>query len=367
VVISKKLINFEKVKNRLGYHFLFWGIYYIICLYNELYLSPSFLSHPELSLFYKAVLAVFLLLIIKITVVYFILYGLIPSWIDDKRRVQFILFTILSLLVGAFLMRMMMHLIIWPCIYKDKNVILSVSTFVARYFYSLLDLVQIAGIAVSVKLYKLRSELIKKEKKLIIERSRAELMHLKSQINPHFLFNTLNSIYSLAREKSENTADTVMRLSKLMRYTLYDTVQKTVSIKDELKMIADYIELQQLRFSNRMEVKLEINIDKEEEQITPLILLPIVENSYKHCDVHGAIASFKLNLINRRLTLIATNPVCSNEVLKKGTGLSNVQKQIKLLYKDFNFKYYIDQNQFILELFIDLNSYTGNELFDLRR
>ncbi len=356
--------DFRLMNGRVFQHVLFWGIYFLICLYNELYLSQSFSLHPSAVLFFQTVLAVVLLLGIKIAAVYFIFLKLIPDWIEDKSGKKFFISVMLTLLLGALFMRLMIHGIVWPYVYGEPRKPIHFLGLLARYFYSLLDLVQIVGIAISIKFYKLKVESIKKEKNLILEKSKAEVLHLKAQTNPHFLFNTLNSIYSLARSKSEQTADVVMRLSKLLRYTLYDTDKRTVSVGEELNILRNYIELQQLRFSNRVIVDFVANIDSESTQIAPLLLLPIIENAYKHCDESNVRIMFDLNLVKNKMNLSTSNPVSFEGDVAKGSGLSNLRRQLHLLYRDYILEYYIENKLFVLKLSINLDSYAGNELFD---
>lgn len=355
------------VSKRVGQHILFWAVYYLICLYNELYLSPSFSAHPDISLFMQSMLSVFLLLVIKIACAYFIMYALLPKWIGEKNTGRFLGSVILTLITGTLLMRLMMHTVIWPLVYNEIPRSMGLSALVARFFYSMLELLQVVGVAVCIKLYKLRMESVKNEKNLIAERGRAEVLHLKSQTNPHFLFNTLNSIYSLSRSRSEMAPDSIMRLSKILRYTLYDSDKKTISVGEELKIIRDYIELQQLRFGKRIEMKLTTKLDSDSVQITPLLLLPLVENAYKHCDEQEAIILFDLRLENDKLFLETSNPVSEKTELSNGSGLHNLKRQLELLYKDFSLDYFVKDGQFNLELMINLNSYAGHELFDTGR
>ncbi len=355
------------INKRIGQHILFWTVYYFICLYNELYLSPSFSAYPSVSLFMQAMLSVFLLFAVKISVAYFIMYKLLPDWVGEKNTVQFLVSVALTLIVGTGLMRLMMHWVIWPLVYSEIPRSIEFSAFVARFFYSMLELLQVVGVAVCIKLYKLRMESVKKEKSLVAEKSRAEVLHLKSQTNPHFLFNTLNSIYSLSRAKSEAAPDSIMRLSKILRYTLYDSDKRTIAIGDELKVIRDYIELQQLRFGKRIEMKLSTDLDSEFIQIAPLLLLPLVENAYKHCDEREAAIFFDLHLRNGQLLLKTSNPVSENKEIPSGSGLQNLKRQLELLYSDFSLNYFIKDGQFNLELMINLNSYAGHELFDTGR
>lgn len=352
------------IKKRIGQHVLFWAVYYIICLYNELYLSPSFSAHPTVSLFMQCMFSVFLLFAIKVSVAYFIMYSLLPGWVEEKNTARFLISVILILLFGTLVMRLATQLIIWSFIYQETPPPMKASAVVARFFYSMLELLQVTGVAVCIKLYKLRVESVNNEKNLIAERSRAEVLHLKSQTNPHFLFNTLNSIYSLSRTRSEATPDSIMRLSKILRYTLYDSGKKTISIGEELKMIRDYIELQQLRFGKRIEMDLKASIDSEFVQITPLLLLPLVENAYKHCDEQEAVILFDLHLADHKLHLKTSNPVSEKVQSSNGTGLNNLKRQLELLYKEFSFEYVVKDGCFRLELMINLNSYAGDELFD---
>lgn len=355
------------ISKRIAQHISFWIVYYIICLYNELYLSPSFSTHPTFELFVQSMVSVFLLFVVKISVAYFIMYKLLPAWVGEKNTKQFSLSIVITLIAGTILMRLMMHWIIWPLVYNETLRSMDLSAFVARFFYSMLELLQVAGVAVCIKLYKLRMESAKNEKNLITERSRAEVLHLKSQTNPHFLFNTLNSIYSLSRVKSEVAPDSIMRLSKILRYTLYDSDKKTIAISNELKIISDYIELQQLRFVDRIEMRWNTALDSEFAQIAPLLLLPLVENAYKHCDEHNAVIIFDINLVNDKLVLTTSNPVSEESETSKGSGLQNLKRQLELLYKEFSLNYFVKNGQFKLELMINLNSYAGHELFDTRR
>ena len=108
-----------------------------------------------------------------------------------------------------------------------------------------------------------------------------ELQFLKSQTNPHFLFNTLNNIYALARKKSDSTADAVMKLSKLLRFMLYESQKKFISITDEIQVLDDFIELEKIRYGEKLQLIFNKSIDNESHPIAPLILLPFVENAFK--------------------------------------------------------------------------------------
>src|SRR5690349_17562217 len=147
---------------------------------------------------------------------------------------------------------------------------------------------------------------------LRIEKQQAELNYLKSQTNPHFLFNTLNNIYSLARDKSDLAPESIMRLSKMLRYMLYETSGNYIAIEQELKIISDYIELEKLRYDESLHVNFNYDVEDMKQALPPLLLIPLIENAFKHgvsetrnhpfVDIH-------LSIKQRQLVLIVKNSV----------------------------------------------------------
>ncbi len=117
---------------------------------------------------------------------------------------------------------------------------------------------------------------------LRIEKQQAELIYLKSQTNPHFLFNTLNNIYSLARDKSDLAPESILRLSKILRFMLYETGGAYIAIEQELKIITDYIELEKLRYDETLLINLNHDLEDMRQALPPLLLIPLVENAFKH-------------------------------------------------------------------------------------
>jgi len=358
-------------QKRFIWHIIFWLTQYSISLYNELYLSASFTAHPSLILFLQTALALFLLLLVKIGAVYYTLYSLIPRWIKNPGRILIYVESVSVILLGALLLRIFTQVIIWKLIYnEDARPQIGLLQLAARYFYSMLDLLQVVGLASAIKLFKLRINAIKNEKQLVQEKLRSELLHLKSQVNPHFLFNALNSIYSLARAQSLLAPDAIIRLSKILRYMLYEAGEKTIPLREELRIINDYMELQHLRFGTRLHAELLKNTDDESVSITPLLLLPLVENAFKHGGDTGGVIKIDLSLRNKRLHFKITNPL-SETVFKakgeEGIGLANIKRQLELLYRDFSLETSAEENTFRVDLKLDLETYAGFELFDRRR
>ncbi len=186
----------------------------------------------------------------------------------------------------------------------------------------------------------------------------AELAFLKSQINPHFLFNSLNNIYSLAYQKSEKTPEAILKLSEIMRYMLYESNEDKVALSDEIRYLENYIELQKLRFKDNIYIKFDINGDPLGLMITPLVLISFVENAFKHgiaTDIENPI-SIVLNLSDGKLLFHVSNIKSSmNKDITGGIGLQNVQRRLSLIYKD-RYRLHIDDNNDIYncELYLNL-------------
>lgn len=176
----------------------------------------------------------------------------------------------------------------------------------------------------------------RKKEQAEYEKSLAELSALKAQVNPHFLFNTLNSIYYLARKKEESTAEMVIKLSDLMRFVLTDTNLETIAVEKEMEVIQQYIDLQRLRLTDKTEVTLACDPVPENVRIAPLLLLPFVENAFKF-----GVSSTSTTLISITLTYNAPDlkfvvvnqkvPLHKREE-STGTGIRNVRQRLELIY-----------------------------------
>jgi LytS/YehU family sensor histidine kinase len=165
----------------------------------------------------------------------------------------------------------------------------------------------------------------------------AELAYLKSQINPHFLFNTLNSIYSLALKKSDDTANAIVKLSGMMRYNITDAQSEFIEIEKEIDYITSYIELQKIRLGETAKVNFAVNGIADKHQIAPLLLISFIENAFKY-GVNPEIESFiqiTIGITNNTVELKVYNkivPVNIVENTKTGTGIANVIRRLDLLY-----------------------------------
>lgn len=192
---------------------------------------------------------------------------------------------------------------------------------------------------------------------LRIEKQAAELNYLRAQTNPHFLFNTLNNIYSLARDKNDLAPESILRLSKILRFMLYETSGAYIAIEDELRIIGDYIALEKLRYDTSLRVNFNYDVEDMKQALPPLLLIPLVENAFKHgvsetrehpfIDIH-------LSVNNRQLSFFVKN---STEMLvgqvKENIGLSNLRRQLELLYTDYSLS--VQQNNTVFSATLKIN------------
>lgn len=197
---------------------------------------------------------------------------------------------------------------------------------------------------------------------LRIEKQEAEMNYLKSQTNPHFLFNTLNNIYSLARDKSDLAPESILRLSKILRFMLYETSGAYISIEQELKIISDYIALERLRYDDSLQINFNHDVEDMKQAIPPLLLIPLVENAFKHgvsetrsrpfVDIH-------LSVCKRQLTFLVKNSTedYPGKQVKENIGLSNLRRQLELLYTDYHLSVQQGNGEFISSLKINLASH----------
>jgi two-component system LytT family sensor kinase len=199
--------------------------------------------------------------------------------------------------------------------------------------------------------------------RLLIEKQLAELNFLKSQTNPHFLFNTLNNIYSLARDKSDLAPESILRLSKILRFMLYDAGGAFVAIEQELKIVSDYIALEKLRYDESLRVTFSNDIEDMKQALPPLLLIPLVENAFKHGVSETRTDPFVdiyLSVNKRQLLFIvknSTEDVQGKGRPKENIGLSNLRRQLELLYTDYNLSVQYNDSGFSATLKINLASH----------
>lgn len=169
------------------------------------------------------------------------------------------------------------------------------------------------------------------------ENLKTELSLLRSQISPHFLFNVLNGMVALVRLKSEKLEPTILKLSALMQYMLYETDDDKVPVKNEVQYLQSYIDLQELRFGNRLDLRVDLDLNEEAYTIEPMLLIPFVENAFKHGTglMERPVIDISLKVADHTLNFTVKNKYMPKDTAKdkvSGIGLANVQRRLQLLY-----------------------------------
>ena len=298
------------------------------------------------------------ILLIKIPMGYLMLY-FISRFRHKRGNIKLIISLAVTLILFSILGYVFLVHFIVPYIYPHLEI-------VGIYGYggilnSFMDKIFLACVMIALYEYSASQKLKQREILLMKEKTEAELNFLKSQINPHFLFNTLNNIYSLAREKSDKTADVILKLSSLLRFMLYETKEKFIPISKEIQFMDTYLEIQKIRFDERLKIEFQNSVTDNQESVLPLILLPFLENAFKHGASESTDKKFikiNLELNNDILNYSVINSFEKNDNEEsKGIGLINFERQLKLVYNDFRLQTEAENNIFTAVLYINLNSY----------
>jgi len=313
----------KKILWHLIYWILAWFLTNLLFGYGELF-NPA-------SMLYSSVI-----LLIAAGVSYCIIYFLIPRYLTTGKYGLFLAYLLFTIIISLDVELLTTMLFI---IFLEK---FQVTTFFhdAREVYSLLTGTYfIVFLSVAIKLVEFWYHEQQRKQSAIREKIEAELKLLKSQIHPHFLFNTLNNIYSLSLQKSDQAPDAVLKLSELLDYLIYHGESKNVDLKKETDLIRNYIELENLRYGDRLTVDFHINGNPENIRIAPLLLLPLVENSFKHGiskSRGNQQLTIKLEIAGKNVEFYIENtvPVQTKKEPVSGIGLPNLQKRLALQYKD---------------------------------
>ncbi|HEX7844923.1 MAG TPA: sensor histidine kinase [Chitinophagaceae bacterium] len=303
--------------------------------------------------------------VIYVTVINFIFFEYSVPFVLRKRR-----YSIHSLLLGIILLFSFMML--WSFgMYAWRSLGVALHIYTQLIIYDTIEQALAGQTAFSVgsvfffgiarHIYNY-VKLKQATQQLIIQKKEAELNYLKSQTNPHFLFNTLNNIYSLSRDKSDLAPESILRLSKILRFMLYETSGQYIAIENEIKIINDYIELEKLRYDDSLRIDLKYDIEDQKQALPPLLLMPLVENAFKHGVSEARRTPFVdiLLLVNQRqLNFVVKNSSesVSTETIKESIGLSNLRRQLELLYKDFSLSVKQENSVFTATLRINLASH----------
>lgn len=341
----------KMIQSRFLHHLLFWVLsFYVLIHYFSYEESLSKIDYVYTALFHISL----------VIGVYINLLLLIPEFL---RREKYFLF-----LLG--------FIVVWFAIaYLNEFTFEYLSDYIAPdYFfissYEITDLLKFSivylGLTTLLKLSESWFTVIETEKRLVEmkqKQSETELLALKSNIHPHFLFNNLNSLYALARKKSDETPHYILQLSDLMRYMIYESNDQYVDLEKEISYITNYLELQKLRCKNKTRIQYLIEGDLNNQKIAPFLMIPFIENSFKHGGLNQFdrdIIDLSIRIENAKLEMNLRNsiPKQSRKEIDPigGFGIENVKSRLDSLYPNKHELHLSKQeDEFSLSLKIELN------------
>ncbi len=312
-----------------------WRIFWHVFVWVSLISLFMYLGHDDSQTDIKGLLVIFLLYpIINVGLFYLNYLVFIPQFLIKKRYTAYIAIVLATIVIFGFgkygLALVFRNYIL---VHEHGHQTGFGSYFLGAFFTSLTFV--FLSTTVRFTIYWFRNERTQRE--LENQRLSAELSFLKSQINPHFLFNSLNSIYSLAYQRSETTPDAILKLSEIMRYMLYECNDNKVSLEKELQYLQNYIDLQKIRFGEKAFIDFKINGKVDGQQIVPLLLIAFIENAFKHGIANDPASPIQIliELDEAHLHFFAQNKKHNNNRDNQGgIGLINVTRRLDLLYPE---------------------------------
>lgn len=324
-----KLVN----SRFISIHLLFWiGVWFFyVYFFNYNSTDANFVTW----------FSAFLLPVTMVTT-YFVVYFLIPKYLLVKKYLLFALYSIYTLIISTWLILMT----IFASLLFLSNLNIDRMPPMSRNYVFVLILVYLVVLLVSfVNLLSHNFQVESKNKELqnkILETQLQikdqELQYLKKQIHPHFLFNTLNTIYGFALKQSKDTPDIILKLSNLLDYILYQVNKPKVSLKEEILHLKEYIDLEHIRFQDTLKIRFDSDIINEDKLIPPMLMIPFVENAFKHGNlINGFLEIYidiKLNKDTLSFSIKNTVKIDTDQNAAPGIGLENIRKRLDLIFSD---------------------------------
>lgn len=299
---------------------------------------------------------------VKLPFTYLVIYGLVPRLLIKKKYTVFLVSALILAIASGIGITLVHHFITEMSVLKAP---LATWWDFGGIGYKTLDLVYVASLPTAFKLTQRYIQQEKNTRQIIEEKLGTELQLLKNQLQPHFLFNTLNNLYGMVLTNHEKTADVVLRLSEIISYMLYECDQPKIALNKEVEHLKNYIALEKIRHGKRLLITFETKGLEESQLIAPLLLLPFVENAFKHGVAnHEQEAWIRINLWSNgeRLEFMVENGLvedmmqdeAADLVKHSGIGLENVQKRLKLLYPDQHELIIRRQDSFFVKLTLQI-------------
>jgi sensor histidine kinase YesM len=312
--------------NRLLQHVIFWLAHLVF--YATLY--GSFEENYQ-----QTFIEELLYLPVKIVFTYLVMYYLLPKFLLKGYYAGFVVlalsFSLLAGIAQRYLAFNFDYPMYWPESLQDPFF------FFPKIIKMIVAIYPVTFVAVAIKLLKYWYANQQEQQVLTQEKLKAELNFLKTQIHPHFLFNTLNNLYALTLKKSEMAPEMVLKLSELINYMLYECKEDEVPLAKEIRFIRNYIDIEKMRYGEKLEVDIQVNGNAEARRIAPLMILPFVENCFKHGaseELEHSWVKIDISILPERLVIkVENNKVQGNNKGKhEGIGIHNVKRRLALIY-----------------------------------
>jgi sensor histidine kinase YesM len=357
----------DERKHRIRRHLAFWTFWWI--MQGILYSVIGYSGTPAYPLrLFNSIVESFAYMFAHITLAYALMYFVIPRYLLKQKywltalwvMISFLGAAAISTILSATIIPEIEELILHNPAGENALRIRAMARVHLSLMAGLRGGITIGGIAASIKLMK--HWYVKEQRNLQLQKENveAQLQLLKAQVHPHFLFNTLNNIYSHTQNAAPVASQLVMGLSDMLRFMLYECNQPQVPLSKELKMIQDYISLEQIRYDDQLDVHIDLPANTDNLSIAPLLLLPLVENCFKHGTSHMIEQpwfSLQVTLEDDRMYIKLMNGKV-NEIVKnkyKGIGILNVRKRLGLLYPGKHELLITDEEEvFIVNLWLQL-------------
>lgn len=364
----QELIFSDKRNDRIKQHLLFWGIWYP---YMTLTHAASPFGYPEMAYFRNPVYTFtesFIVILAQVPLTYGVLYFVLPKFILKKKYLLGLFVIIAFWFAGGIINLNLMGKVMPPLLawlLPSQYLPLAPRSEGVSFFMAVIATNKGAfTIATSALMLKFGKHWYHKEHKnlqLQKENAESQLRLLTAQVHPHFLFNTLNNIYSQTQLESPKGSKMIMGLSDILRYILYEGQKPLVPLTQELQLIIEYVNLEKIRYGNKLEVDVLIPATPSNLYIAPLLLLPFVENCFKHGTsnvLENPWINLTIALNDTTLTMKLMNgkvPAKENEQKRSGIGINNVRKRLDLLYKDkYDLQIREEEDVFVVDLRVEL-------------
>ncbi len=351
--------NFHSIS--IKYHIIFWVVYFLLNVFRWGSYFTGILEQPYVYSFKTNLLG----FPIHMILCYLNIYILMPKLAFKKKYIFYVLLMISSIFLMVLIKFNLTYLLVSTNVWPEGPEIINSLTL----NYTIDMMIGELYVITFVTAIKTTLDFLKEHKRVTdLEKAQleTELLFLKTQVSPHFFFNTLNNIYSLAVEKSNKTPKIILKLSELMRYLLYDTKHKRQTLENEILCIQNYLDLEKVRHGESLEINMSITGDIHDKKIAPILLLSFVENAFKHGakkNIGNVKIDISFTIENDFLYFTISNPMPAEtyyrETIKtsKGIGIENVKKRLSLGYDENDYELNIknDNNLFIVDLKIKVS------------